>query len=186
MDPVESSVPLTLDDYMRIPDDGRRNSLQAGLLIEEPQPFARHGQIQARLAHFLSEFVDAHDLGVVLTESGFLLSRNPDTVRGPDVSFVRSDRFDAEEAARGYIQGAPDLAIEILSPSYRPGDTHAKVADYLAAGASLVWVIDPMQRTAMVYRSLLAPRRVGVDGVLEGEDVLPGFSVSVARILDRG
>src|SRR5436190_14597120 len=117
MEPIESLTHLTVEDYMRLPDDGTRHSLQAGLVLAEPQPFARHGQIQARLAHLLSEFVEARDLGVVLTESGFLLSRNPDTVRGPDVSFVRSDRFDAAEAAHGYIRGAPDLAIEILSPS---------------------------------------------------------------------
>lgn len=181
----EGRALLTVEDYMRVPDDGLRHSLQGGLLIAEPQPFARHGQIQARLTHLLSAFVDAHDLGVVLTESGFLLSRNPDTVRGPDVSFVRADRYDAEEAAGGYLRGAPDLAIEILSPSYRPGDTHAKVADYLAAGARLVWVIDPKTRTATTYRSLLAPRRIGADGVLDGEDVVAGFSVPLATVLDR-
>src|SRR5262245_41756334 len=119
MEPIEGRAFLTIEDYLRIPDDGSRHSLQAGLLIAEPQPFPRHGQIQARLTRLLSEFVDAHHLGVVLTESGFVLSRDPDTVRGPDVSFVRSDRFDANEAARGYIRGAPDLAIEVLSPSSR-------------------------------------------------------------------
>ena len=119
-----------------------------------------------------------NSLGVVLTEGGFLLSRNPDTVRGPDVSFVRADRFNAEEAGRGYFRGAPDLAIEILSPSNRPGETHAKVADYLAAGTRLVWVIDPMQQIVSVYRSLLSPRRIAADGVLDGEDVLPEFSGS--------
>jgi len=119
----------------------------------------------------------------VLTEGGFLLSRNPDTVRGPDVSFVRADRFNAEEAGRGYFRGAPDLAIEILSPSNRPGETHAKVADYLAAGARLVWVIDPAQRIVSVYRSLLSPRRIAADGVLNGEDVLPGFSFPIVDVL---
>jgi Uma2 family endonuclease len=185
MEPIEGPAFLTVEDYLRIPDDGKRHSLQAGLLIAEPQPFPRHGQVQARLAQLLLEFVDAHDLGVVLTEAGFLLSRNPDTVRGPDVAFVRAGRFDADEAAREYFRGAPDLAIEILSPSNRAGDTHAKVADYLAAGASLVWVIDPAQRIAIIYRSLLAPRRIGAEGVLDGEDVLPGFSAPLGRILDR-
>jgi Uma2 family endonuclease len=185
MKPDEDRTFLTLEEYMRIPDDGWRHSLQAGLLIAEPQSFARHGQLQVRIAHLLSEFVNAHRLGVVLSESGFLLSRNPDTVLGPDVSFVRSDRFDADEAARGYIRGAPDLAIEILSPSNRPGDTHARVADYLAAGAALVWVVDPKLQIVTTYRSLLAPQRVDFDGVLDGEDVLPGFSIPVATILER-
>ncbi len=183
MEPIESHTLLTADEYLRTPDDGLRHALQAGLLIAEPQPFPRHAQIQARLTRVLAEFVDSRDLGVVLTEGGFLLSRNPDTVRAPDVSFVRADRFDAEEAARGYFRGAPDLAIEIVSPSNRPGETHAKVADYLAAGATLVWVIDPIHRLVAVYRSLLAPRRIGADGVLDGEDVLPGFSVPIADVL---
>ena len=183
MEPIESYNLLTADEYSRAPDDGLRHTLQAGLLIAEPQPFPRHAQIQARLAHVLTEFVDARGLGVVLTDGGFLLSRNPDTVRGPDVSFVRADRFNAEEAGRGYFRGAPDLAIEILSPSNRPGETHAKVADYLAAGARLVWVIDPAQRIVSVYRSLLSPRRIAADGVLNGEDVLPGFSFPIVDVL---
>lgn len=183
MEPIENHGLLTADEYSRTPDDGLRHTLQAGLLIAEPQPFPRHAQIQARLAYVLTEFVDARALGVVLTEGGFLLSRNPDTVRGPDVSFVRADRFNAEEAGRGYFRGAPDLAIEILSPSNRPGETHAKVADYLAAGARLVWVIDPIHHVVAVYRSLLSPRRIAADGVLEGEDVLPEFSIPIADVL---
>ena len=185
MEPSESHTLLTADEYLRTPDDGLRHTLQAGLLIAEPQSFPRHAQIQARLTHILAEFVGSRGRGVVLTEGGFLLSRNPDTVRAPDVSFVRADRFDVEEAGRGYFRGAPDLAIEILSPSNRPGETHAKVADYLAAGATLVWVIDPVHQCAAVYRSLLSPRRVAVDGVLEGEDVLPEFSVAIAELLKR-
>jgi Uma2 family endonuclease len=185
MEPIERNTALTADEYSRTPDDGLRHSLQAGLLIAEPQPFPRHAQIQTRLTRVLAEFVDSRDLGVVLTEAGFLLSRNPDTVRAPDVSFVRADRFDVEEAERCYFRGAPDLAIEILSPSNRPGDTPAKVADYLAAGATLVWVIDPTHQVVAVYRSLLSPRRVGADGVLDGEDVLREFSVPIAEILKR-
>src|SRR5258705_3917081 len=127
MEPIESHPLLTADDYWRTPDDGLRHALQAGLLIAEPQPFPRHAQIQARVTRILAQFVESRGLGVVLTEGGFLLSRNPDTVRAPAVSFVRADRFDVEEAGRGYFRGAPDLAIEILSPSNRPGDTHAKV-----------------------------------------------------------
>jgi Uma2 family endonuclease len=183
MEPIQNHGLMTADEYSRAPDDGLRHSLQAGLLIAEPQPFPRHAQIQARLAHVLTEFVDARALGVVLTEGGFLLSRNPDTVRGPDVSFVRADRFNAEEAGRGYFRGAPDLAIEVLSPSNLPGETHAKVADYLAAGTRLVWVIDPIRQIVSVYRSLLSPRRMPADGVLDGEDVLPELSLPIADVL---
>jgi len=185
MEPATNDRLVTANEYARLPEDGQRHELQAGVLVAEPQPFPRHAQIQARLARALLDFVDPRGLGVVLTEGGFLLSRNPDTIRGPDVSFVRRDRFDADEAERAFFPGAPDLAIEILSPSNRPGEMHAKVADYLAAGSKLVWVIDPDRRVVSVYRMLLAPRRVEAGGVLDGEDVLPGFSLPVTTLLAR-
>ena len=98
---------------------------------------------------------------------------------------MRRDRFDADEAERAFFCGAPDLAIEILSPSNRPGETHAKVADYLAAGSKLVWVVDPAHSVVSVYRSLLAPRGVEAGDMLSGDDVLPGLSISVAALLER-
>jgi Uma2 family endonuclease len=176
---------LTLDEYMALPDDGQRHELRAGLILAEPPPFPRHGQIQVRLSGMLREFVEPRGLGAVLADSGYLLSRDPATVLGPDVSFVRRDRFDAEQAARGYFSGAPDLAAEVLSPANRSAEIHAKVADYLAAGSILVWVIDPQHEVVTVYRKLLEPRRIGIDGVLDGEDVLPGLTIEVAKLLAR-
>jgi Uma2 family endonuclease len=185
MEPAAEDRLLTTDEYLQLPDDGQLHELQAGVLIAEPPPFPRHAQIQARLTRVLLDFVEPRGLGVVLTQGGFLLSRHPDTVRAPDVAFVRRDRFDANEAERTFFHGAPDLAIEILSPSNRPGETHAKVADYLAAGSKLVWVIDPARRVVSVYRSLLAPRRLEADAILLGDDVLPGLSIAVAELLER-
>lgn len=175
---------MTAAEYARLPEDGRRHELRAGTLVSEPLPFPRHAQLQARLAHALSTFVDANGLGVVLTDGGFLLSRAPDTVRGPDVAFVRRDRYDAAEASRGFFRGAPDLAVEILSPSNRPAEIHAKIADYLAAGARLVWVLDPARRAVTVHRSLLDRRRLGSDATLDGEEVLPGFAIAVGRLFE--
>ncbi len=185
MEPAAKDRLVTVDEYAELPEDGRRLELQAGILIAEPQPFPRHAQIQARLSRMLLDFVEPRGLGVVLTQGGFLLSRHPDTVRAPDVAFVRGDRFDADEAERAFFRGAPDLAIEILSASNRPGEIHAKVADYLASGSTLVWVVDPARRFVSVYRSLLAPRRVATGELLQGEDVLPGLSICVAAVLER-
>ena len=98
---------------------------------------------------------------------------------------MRRERYDPERAEHEFFPGALDLAVEIRSPSNRPGEVHAKVADYLAAGCPLVWVLDPSRVDVEIYRSLLAPRRVGEDGVLDGEDVLPGFSVAVSALLAR-
>jgi Uma2 family endonuclease len=182
MEPIERSDLVTSEEFLRLPDDGIRYELQAGVLVWEPIPISRHARLQMRIGYFLEAFVEPRRLGFVFGENGYLLSTDPDTVRGPDVSFVRADRFDPEEAERGFFRGAPDLAVEILSPSNRPGEIHAKVADYLAAGARLVWVIDPERRIVTVYRTLLSPRRIGADGTLDGEDVLPGFSLPVSTL----
>jgi len=176
-----SDRPLTAEEYSRLPEGEDRDELIAGLVVSEPHPLPRHGRIQVELASRLHGHVRSRGLGVVLTEVGFLLARDPDTVRAPDVAFVRAARYDARKEASGFFPGAPDLTVEILSPSNRPGEIHAKVADYLAAGAPLVWVLDPERRAATVYRTLLAPRRVAV---LDGEDVVPGFSVTVSELLD--
>ena len=185
MEPAADDRLLSAEEYSGLPEDGRLHELQGGVLIAEPQPFPRHAQIQARLAWLLLEFVAPRGLGVVLTQAGFLLSRHPDTVRSPDVAFVRRDRFDADAAERAFFPGAPDLAIEILSPSNRPGEIHAKVADFLAAGSTAVWVIDPAREIASAYRSLLAPARVGVGELLRCDDVLPGLSIPVDTLLER-
>ena len=172
---------MTVDEYSQLPDDGIRYELQAGVLVSEPVPVSRHARVQMRIGYLLEAFVAPRGLGVVFGENGYLLSTDPDTLLGPDVSFVRTERYDPEEADRVF-RGAPDLAIEVLSLSNRPREMHGKVADYLAAGAELVWVVDPKRRSVTVYRTLLSPRRVSGDEALDGEDVLPGFSVKVSEL----
>ena len=183
MSPAPNERPITAEEYAGLPDDGMRTELSAGMLVSEPIPLPRHGQLQARLARVLAEHAEPRGLGIVLTKAGFLLSEKPDTVRGPDVAFVRRDRFDPDEAARFFFRGAPDLAVEILSPSNRPAEIHAKVADYLAAGASLVWILDPERRSATVHRTLLDRRTIAEDGALEGEEVLPGLTIPLKNLL---
>jgi Uma2 family endonuclease len=176
---------LTEADLATLPDDGFRHELQAGLLLAEPRPFLVHAQVQARLIALLHEFVRPRELGQVLGDGGFLLASDPDTVRGPDVAFVAKARWSAVADKNRFFRGAPDLAIEILSPSNRPGDIHAKVADYLAAGARLVWIVDPKRRTVNVHETLLAPRRLGATDVLDGADVLPGLAITVGTIFEE-
>ncbi len=175
---------MTEDDLAGLPEDGFRHELQAGLLIAEPRPFPLHAQVQARIIVLLDEFARAHGAGQVLCDGGFLLAREPDTVRGPDVSFVIRERWNAVTDRRRFFRGAPDLAVEVLSPSNRAGEIHAKVADYLAAGARLVWIVDPERRAVTVHRTLLAPRRLGAADVLDGDDVLPGLAIPVASIFE--
>jgi Uma2 family endonuclease len=175
-------VLLTADEYLRLPDTEIRDELEAGVLLTSPLRSASQGRTLAHVASVLYRFVEARGLGVVLGPCGYLLATNPDTVRGPDVSFVRSERFEAAKDEQGYFRGAPDLAIEIPSSSDHPGVVHGRIADYLAAGTKLAWVIDPEWRLVTVYRTLLSPRRVSGDEALDGEDVLPGFSVKVSEL----
>jgi Uma2 family endonuclease len=115
---------------------------------------------------------------------GYLLARDPDTVRGADLSFISRERLTSFDDAR-FFRGAPDLAVEILSPSNRRGEMQARAADYLAAGARLVWVIDPKRRTVVVHRPGVAPRRLGAGEDLDGEDVLPELVIPFTAIFER-
>jgi Uma2 family endonuclease len=119
---------------------------------------------------------------VFAAETGFQLATDPDTVRAPDVAFVARDRLPLS-GTTGYPALAPDLAVEVLSPGDRPGEVLTKVADWLSAGTRLVWVVDPERRMARVYRRDGSESILAVDGVLEGEDVLPGFACPLDSIL---
>ena len=174
---------MTANDFTALRDDGYRHELVAGLLVSEPLPAHRHDRVRRRVERLLEAFVEPRKLGEVFGEAGYLLASDPDTVRGPDVSFVAASRLvDFDDTS--FFPGAPDLAVEILSPSNRPSEMYAKVADYLAAGARLVWVLDPEHRAVTEYRTLLAPRRLGPSEWLNGGDVLPGFTIEVRALFE--
>jgi len=176
---------MTAEDLDRLPDNGFRHELQSGLLVSEPLPGFRHGRVAVAVASLLREHARRHGLDLlVVVESGFILSRSPDTVRGPDVAVVTRQRADRAGDLRRSFPGAPDLAVEVVSPSNSPVELHAKVADYLAAGTRLVWVVDPEVETVTVYRDLLAPRTLLASDSLAGEDVVPGFQVEVAELFE--
>jgi Uma2 family endonuclease len=114
-------------------------------------------------------------------DTGFILSRAPDTVRAPDIAFVAEGRFETG-LPFGYVPFAPDLAVEIVSPSNTASELQAKVLEYLEAGTRLVWVIDPRRETVMVYRSRDDIRILGRDDELDAADVLPGFKLALSEL----
>ena len=173
---------MTADELERLPDSDKPTELVRGRMIVREPPGARHGDIVVNLIVVVSQFVRARHLGRVLTESGFVLFTDPDTVRGPDISFVRHERM-PDPIPRGFVRVAPDLAIEVLSPSNRPGEVLEKVADYLNAGTLLVWVIDPDRRQARVHRADGTVSVISNSENLDGEDLLPGFSCALAQVL---
>jgi len=175
---------MTEADLVHVADDSCRHELVAGVIVSEPFATPRHDRTFRRLLRLLGDFVDARGLGEVFGETGYVLARDPDTVRGPDLSYVSRERLSNFDDGR-FFPGAPDLAVEILSPSNRRGEMHAKVADYLAAGARLVWVVDPERMSVTTYRTLLAPRRLQAGDSLDGEDVVPGLVIPIEAIFER-
>jgi len=121
---------------------------------------------------------------VVAVDPGFVLERRPDTVRAPDVCFVRVQRI-PNDTKPPFLEGAPDLAVEVLSPSNTKREMAEKVAQYLATGARLVWLVDPEAHTVMVHRPDHDAEILNVGDSLSGHDVLPGFECPVAEIFDR-
>jgi Uma2 family endonuclease len=175
---------LTIEEFERLPDDGWRVELVRGHVVREPPTGFEHGGVAFRIGSLLVRFVDEHALGeVVGTEAGFILFDEPPTVRAPDIAFVREDRLGFDP--KRFAPLAPDLAIEILSPSNTMSEIHDKVQDYLDAGSRLVWVVDPASRTVTVYRSRQEIRLLTEDEEIDGADVLPGFRCRVSELFGR-
>jgi Uma2 family endonuclease len=175
-------APVTADELFAMPEDGWRYELRCGELIRMVPPGYQHGHFNSRLHLSLGAYVLAHELGDVVTEVGFRLTRDPDTVRAPDIAFVRADRLPAGELPVAYWAGAPDLAVEMISPSEAAEHVREKIEEYLCAGARLVWIIYPRLRSVEVWRADGSWTKVDRDGVLSGEDVVPGFTMPVAQI----
>jgi Uma2 family endonuclease len=172
-----------------MPDDGMGYELVKGELRRKGDPHAmspagfKHGAIVARLTGALVHHIEAHALGEVTgAETGFKLASNPDTVRAPDVGFVRRERIPAGELTEKFWPGAPDLAVEVISPNDTLYEVDEKVEDYLASGVLVVWIVNPKKRTVTVYRPNTEPQTLTEDETLEGLDVVPGFQYSIARL----
>jgi Uma2 family endonuclease len=169
-----------------LPRDGRKYELVDGEIRVSPAG-ARHGHVSVQLVLVLGSFVRDRRLGYVFESStGFRWpgrKPGPKNLRSPDVSFVAAGRFPDGKIPTGFIEFAPDLAVEVLSPDDRRRDVLEKVGEYLDAGSRLVWVIDPETRSAAIYRSLTDVRHVDERGSLEGEDVVPGLSSRLADVL---
>ena len=175
--------PITADELLAMPDDGYRYELVKGELIQMSPTGDEHGQVTMELATSLNLFVKKHNLGrVYAAETGFKLESDPDTVRAPDVAFVSRKRVEATGTLTSYRSGAPDLVVEVLSPSDRSGKVEAKVKQWLETGARMVWVVSPKLHTITVYRSLIDIVTLTEKDNLDGGDVVPGFQIKVAEI----
>jgi Uma2 family endonuclease len=174
--------PMTADELLAMPDDGRYELVKGELRKMAPTG-DEHGDITMELAALLHWHVKENRLGkIYAAETGFKLESDPDTVRAPDIAFVTQDKIEKTGRLRGFRSGAPDLAIEVLSPRDRVSRVEEKVAEWLEAGARMVWVVSPKLHTVTVYRSLTDIVTLTGKDTLDGGDVVPGFQINVAEI----
>ena len=177
---------VTAEELWDMPDvPGKRFELVDGEVVEVPGAGELHIMIVILLYKLLDRFVEQHDLGLVRPDGlAYVLRRGPDQVRIPDVSFVAWESVPEGEVSERFWEGAPTLAVEVVSPNDRADDIYDRVRDYLAAGSRQVWVLWPRQRALSVYRPDADTRELGPDAMLDAGDILPGFSVRVGDLFE--
>jgi len=175
----------SIEEFMQLPDDGFGYELVGGRLQRMSPTGGEHGRITFLLGMHAGGYANEHGLGdTFAAETAFVLNAATRDVRAPDVCFVASARLDA--IGEGAIPFPPDLAAEVMSPSDRPAAMRRKVAEYLDAGVRLVWVVHPRRQTIEVFHpGDTRPTILGIDDTLDGEDVLPGFTLAVRSLFER-
>jgi len=178
-------VQLTAEDLFALSGTHEKCELLKGELTRMVLAGGEHGKLIARLSRLLDEYVEAQNLGVVCgAQAGYVLQKDPDTVRAPDASFVSSAHLPPAGIPKDYWPFAPDLAVEVVAPADRFEAMQTKVAEYFSAGTRLVWVVEPATRTIFVYRSLHDVQALGETDELNGGDVIDGFRCPVKRVFD--
>ncbi len=174
---------MTADDLALLPRDGYRYELIRGELRRMSPTGYPHAFYLSRVTVPVALYVDAHGLGDVLVgDPGFVLESDPDTVLAPDIAFVRAAQVPPVMDEITYARLAPDLVIEVLSPSNRPGEIAEKIAIYHRAGVPVVWLFNPRRQRVLVHVAGEAPMVLNADETLDGGDVLPGFRLRLADV----
>lgn len=180
-------APLTPDDLLALEaEHGARYELVNGELKERNVTSPDHGVIALNFGSELRAFARSQDLGVVMTGARFLLRDEPPLLRIPDTAFIARVNLPIGRLTGGHFQGAPDLAVEVVSPHDKARELIMKIGDYLAAGTQQVWIVEPNTRTVTVYRPGGAARVYGGDDTLDGGDLLPGLALPVGDLFDYG
>jgi Uma2 family endonuclease len=177
---VTTRTPMTVAEFEKLPDDGNLHELDEGELIVMPPPGLRHGMVQRAVAVALDQAARKAGAGMVVTECGFRLT--PEVVQAPDVAFIREERRAMISDRHGEF--GPDLAVEILSPDDSAARLQRKIGRYLAAGTSIVWVLDPGSVTVNVYQKPGVFRTLTADDQIDAPELLPGFSIPVRTLFE--
>jgi len=177
--------PRTAEELFRMPDDGFRHELVKGELRTMTPAGSKHGSLVIKLASLLLQHVETHALGEVFgPDTGFKIADSPDTVRAPDIAFVRQERIPSGELTEKFWPGAPDLAVEVISPTDTLYELDEKIEEYMASGVTLVWVVNPKKRTVTAYRPGASPEVLSENDQLDGRPLLPTFQYPVAKLFE--
>ena len=175
--------PVTAEELLRTPDDGLRRELVCGEVRTMAPAGSAHGRVAVNVTWSLTGHVRSRNLGVVFAaETGFKIGTDPDTVRAPDVAFVRRERVEAAGEVEGYWPGAPDLAVEVVSSNDRFAEVEEKVAAWLASGTRMVLVVNPRGRTVAVRTSEKEARILAEGEIVDGGEVVPGWTLPVSDV----
>jgi Uma2 family endonuclease len=169
----------TIDDLRRMPEDGRKYELVDGEILVSPAGM-RHAKVAGRIFHLIATHLESSPAGEAYPDNVGIHLPNGN-VRSPDVTFVRYEKLPGGESPVGFGELVPDLAVEVLSPNDSVRQVATKIGEFLECGVGLVWLVDPERRTVVVYRSLVDTQTLGESDIIDGGDVLPGFSVPVRR-----
>jgi Uma2 family endonuclease len=174
--------PISLEELMRLPDDGNKYELVKGVLKVTPSGHEQE-DVGGWLVTLLNNLVRPRKLGRVYGSNAGYRLPNGD-VRAPDVSFVRQERLPGGRSPKSFADYPPDLMVEVLQPGGRLSDVAYKLGEFFDWGTPLIWVIDPAHQTVTVYRSLSDVRTLYANDTLDGGDVIPGFAVRVGELFE--
>ncbi len=175
--------PITAEELLKLHSEGVHGELIRGVLCETMPPGLDHAEIVYRLSGLLWDYLKTHRIGRAFSgDPGIWIERDPDTVRAPDIAFYVEERMTRGESVPGYAEIVPDLAIEVVSPNDTVPEANDKARMWVANGVRLVWLVWPDWGTVEVFRPEEDVVELSGDAVLEGQDVLPGFSTAVSEI----
>jgi Uma2 family endonuclease len=174
---------ISAEELFQMPNPGRCELVRGELIMVSPAG-SKHGWIIGNLTILLGHFIKLNKLGGIMgAETGFIISRNPDSVRAPDVAFVSADRL-PEMIPEGFFNGPPDLAVEVLSPSDRASEVQEKIRDWLEAGCRAVWIVDPKTKSVTIYKGAQDIVVLASGDTLTDPQNLPGFTALVSEIFE--